>query len=230
MTHNGHRERLKKRFLTSPDSFEDHEILELILFYSIPRKNTNETAHALLERFNSIKGVLDASIENLMTVDNVGMNTAIYIRSLAKLLSRYEYEYVNNTRDRLLKSPASLTVFLKSLFIGTENETSYILLFDNAKKLVSCEKIGEGFSMEHTLSLRKIASCALSSNASCAILVHNHPNGRAFPSGDDLHATNRIKIMLDSLGVVLMEHFIIAQDDCVPILNKHFLRLLQEQS
>lgn len=220
MTHNGHRERLKKRFLCSPDSFEDHELLELILFYSIPRKNTNETAHALLSRFGSIKGVFDASIENLKSVNDIGENTAIYIKALAKLLSKYEY--TNNTKDGLLKSPASLTIFLKSLFIGTENEISYILLFDNAKKLITCEKTGEGFSMEHTLSLRKIASCAISSNASFAILAHNHPHGRAFPSGDDIHATNRIKIMLESFGVVLMEHFIIAQNDCVPILNKSY--------
>ena len=109
---------------------------------------------------------------------------------------------------------------MRSLFIGTQNETSYILLFDNSKKLITCEKIGEGFSMEHTLSLRKIVSSALSSNASFAILVHNHPNGRALPSGEDIHATNRIKILLESLGVSLMEHFIVAQNDCVPILNK----------
>lgn len=228
MTHDGHRERLKKRFLTSPDSFEDHELLELILFYSIPRKNTNETAHKLLNRFGSIKGVLDASIDALVEVDDVGQNTALYIKSIAKLLSKYET--AKSSKDGLLKSPVSLTAFLKSLFIGTENETSYVLLFDNAKKLITCEKIGEGFSMEHTLSLRKIASCALSSNATCAILVHNHPNGRALPSGDDIHATNRAKIILESLGVVLLEHFVIAQNDCVPILNKHFLKMLDEQS
>ena len=86
MTHDGHRERLKKRFLSSPDSFEDHELLEMILFYSIPRKNTNETAHKLLKKFGSIKGILDASIESLMTVDDIGPNSALYIKAISKLL------------------------------------------------------------------------------------------------------------------------------------------------
>ena len=218
MTHKGHRERLKKRFLNSPDSFEDHELLELILFYSIPRKNTNETAHKLLERFGSLKGILDASVDALVEVDNIGDNTALYIKAMAKLLSRYETN--KQKSDGVLKSPAALSAFLRSLFVGTQNECSFIVLFDNSKNLITYEKIGEGFSMEHTLSLRKIASCAISSNATSALLVHNHPNGRALPSGEDIHATNRIKQILESFGIILMEHFIVADNDCVPIMNK----------
>lgn len=217
MTHNGHRERLKKRFLCSPDSFEDHELLELILFYSIPRKNTNETAHKLLSRFGSIHGVFDASIEALIEVDDIGMNTALYIKAIANILLRYELDEQKSNEP--LKSPDALAAFLKSLFIGTQNECSYILLFDNSKRLITYEKIGEGFSMEHTVSVRKIISCAISSNASSAILVHNHPNGKAFPSGEDIHATNKIKSTLDSVGILLMEHFIVAEDKCAPIIN-----------
>ena len=227
MTHDGHRERLKKRFLNSPDSFENHELLELILFYAIPRKNTNETAHKLLARFGSVKGILDANIDALTEVEDIGPNAALYIKAIAKLLSKYEY--TERKGDGLLKTPATLSIFLRSLFIGTQNEASYILFFDNSKKLITCEKIGEGFSMEHTLSLRKIASSALSSNASFAILAHNHPNGRALPSGEDIHATNRIKSLLESLGVSLMEHFIVAQDDCVPILNRNSAIMLNKE-
>ncbi len=217
MTHDGHRERFKNRFLSSPESFEDHELLELILFYAIPRKNTNETAHKLLNRFGSIKGVLDASIEALCDVDDIGPNSALYIKAIAALVLRYGNS--DTKSDGLLKSPITLSSFLKNLFIGTENEISYILLFDNSKRLITCEKIGEGFSLEHTLSLRKITSCALSSNAVSAILVHNHPNGKAFPSGEDIHATNRIRLMLESLGITLMEHFIVAGNECLPIIN-----------
>ena len=219
MTHDGHRERLKKRFLNSPDSFENHELLELILFYAIPRKNTNETAHKLLDRFGSVKGILDANIEALVEVDDIGPNVALYIKALAKLLSKYEY--TEKKSDGILKTPATLNIFLKSLFVGTQNETSYLLLFDNSKKLLLCEKVGEGYSMEHTLSLRKIASSAISSNAAFAILAHNHPGGKAIPSGADIQATNRIKSLLESLGVVLMEHFIIADDECASILSKN---------
>lgn len=221
MTHDGHRERLRSRFLNSPDSFEEHEILELVLFYSIPRKNTNEIAHRLLKRFGSIKGVLDASIDALTEVKDVGIKTALHLKSVAKLLSRYIVS--EQKSDGLLKSPAALAIFLNSLFIGTQNESSYILLFDNSKRLICCEKLGEGFSIEHTISLRKAVLSALASNATSAILVHNHPNGKAFPSGDDLHATTKAKMILESLGITLMEHFIVADDECRPIINGRHL-------
>ena len=217
MTHDKHRERLRNRFLNAPDSFEEHELLELILFYSIPRKNTNETAHKLLNRFGSVKGILDANIDALVEIDDVGIYTAIYIKALAKLVSKYGIR--EKKSDGLLKSPAELSNFLRSLYIGTQNESSYILLFDNSKRLIICEKIGEGFSMEHNISLRKAVSSALNNNATSAILVHNHPNGKAFPSGEDIHATNKAKMILEALGVVLMEHFIIANDECRPIIN-----------
>ena len=217
MTHDGHRNRLRTRFLKSPDSFEDHELLELILFYSIPRKNTNEIAHKLLARFGSLKGVLDASIEALTEVDDIGVNTAIYIKSMAKMVLKYTSS--EQKSDELLKSPATLSAFLKHLFIGTQTEISYVLLFDNSKRLILCEKIGEGFSAENTASLRKIVSSAIANNAVSVILVHNHPNGKAFPSSEDIHATNKAKMVLEAIGVVLMEHFIVAENECRPILN-----------
>ena len=217
MTHDKHRERLRNRFLNSPDSFEDHELLELVLFYSIPRKNTNEVAHSLLNRFGSVKGVLNANIEALTEVEDVGIKTALYLKSIAKLVSKYSVS--EQKSDGLLKSPAAISSFLKSLFIGTQNESSYILLFDNSKRLITCEKIGEGFSMEHNISLRKAVQSALTNNAASAILVHNHPNGKAFPSGEDIHATNRAKMILESLGITLMEHFIVTETECRPIIN-----------
>lgn len=217
MTHEGHRERLRERFATSPDSFEDHELLELILFYSIPRKNTNEIGHNLLNRFGSIKGVLDANIEALTEIDDIGKNTAIYLKAISRLVLKYTLS--EQKEDELLKSPATLVTFLKTLFIGTQNEMSYLLLFDNSKKLLACEKIGEGFSTEHNVSIRKATNLAISSNAVSAILVHNHPNGKAIPSREDISATNIFKMVFDNLGITLMEHFIIAGDQCMPIMN-----------
>lgn len=219
MTHDGHRKRLRTRFITSAESFEDHELLELILFYAIPRKNTNEIAHRLLLRFGSLKGVLDASAQALTDVEDIGESTAIYIKAISALVLKYHIS--EQKSEDLLKTPDALATFLKSLFIGTQNESSYILLFDNSKRLIICSKIGEGFSMEHTLSMRKAALTAITSNATSAILVHNHPNGRAFPSGDDIHATNKAKMILEALGITLMEHFIVANDECRPIINSH---------
>jgi DNA repair protein RadC len=217
MIHDGHRDRLRDRFLTSSDSFEDHEILELLLFYSIPRKNTNEIAHKLLLRFGSIKGILDANIDALAEIDDIGPKSAIHIKAISKLILKYHISEQKN--DGLLKSPATLSAFLKALFIGTQNETSYILLFDNSKRLITCEKISTGISTEQTLSLRTITFTSLANNATSVILVHNHPNGQAFPSREDILATNKAKMVLEALGITLMEHFIVAEDKCRPIIN-----------
>ena len=221
MTHDGHRRRLRGRFLTSPDSFEEHEILELILFYSIPRKNTNEIAHNLMDRFGSIKGILEADINALTDVKDVGEKTALHIKAIAKLLSKYTIS--KQKSDGLLKSPTALSVFIKSLFIGTQNEISYILLFDTSKRLITCEKIGEGISMEHNLALRKAVLSAITSNATSAILVHNHPNGKAIPSRDDIYATNKARMILESLGITLMEHFIVADNETCQVINQKSL-------
>ena len=143
-THAEHRKRLRARFLAAPESFEDHELLELLLFYSIPRINTNEIAHDLISRFGSLKGVVDASLSSLQTVKGVGENSALYLRAIAELLFRYERASCDV--EAPLSSAASLGKYLRSLFVGTESEISYILLFDTAKRLLLCEKLSTGYS------------------------------------------------------------------------------------
>ena len=218
MVHDGHRERLRNRFLAAPSSFEDHELLELLLFYAVPRKNTNELAHKLLERFGSIKGVIDAGIPALKTIDAIGDNSAIFFRAMAEALLRYEK--CDHKTTSIMSSYDTLSKYLKSLFVGTENEISYIILLDSSKNLITCEKIAEGYSCGNVMSTRQLIALALNNNAACAILVHNHPGGRAVPSREDFYSTNIIKSTLNNLGITLLEHFIVEGDECVPIINK----------
>ena len=217
--HSNHRERLRARFLSSPDSFEDHELLELILFYSIPRVNTNETAHALLDRFGSLKGVLDAGLPALKSVNGIGENSAIYLRAISELLLRYER--ANAKVDSPLRSKPELAAYLRSLFVGTESEISYVIMFDASKRVILCQKLSEGYSAGNVISMREIVSLALNSNAAGMILAHNHPSGKAIPSGEDIEATNLIRGMLDKLGVQLIDHFIVAGKEVRPIINYH---------
>ena len=190
--HDGHRERLRNKFITSPDSLEDHELLELLLFYAIPRCNTNETAHDLIDRFGSLQGVLDANLSSLVGVKDVGNKTALYLRVVSEVLSRYER--ASHELSGQIDTYAELGDYLRSLFVGTENEQTFLLLFDNSKRLILCEKIGEGYSSGNVISMRDIAYLALSNNAAGVVLAHNHPNGRATPSGEDIMATNRLKV------------------------------------
>ena len=218
MVHDGHRERLRTRFLSSPSSFEDHELLELLLFYAVPRKNTNELAHKLLDRFGSIKGVIDAGLPALKTIDDIGDNSAIFFRAIAEALLRYER--CERKTTSIMSSYDTLSKYLKSLFVGTENEISYIILMDSSKNLITCEKISEGYSCGNVMSTRYLTTLALNNNAACAILAHNHPGGRAIPSREDFYSTSIIKSTLNNLGITLLEHFVVEGDECVPIINK----------
>jgi DNA repair protein RadC len=217
-THSDHRERLRTRFLNAPESFEDHEILELILFYAIPRVNTNETAHNLIERFGSLKGVLDAEYTALMGVDGMGKSSALYMRAISELLIRYERSNID--KRALLNTPEVLHAYLRSLFVGTEREMTYLILLDNSMRLLRCDKVGDGYSVSNDIVVRNIISLALNNNAAGAILVHNHPNGKAIPSGEDIMITNHLEWLMRQMSITLIQHFIIAENKCVPILSK----------
>ena len=221
-THENHRERLKKRFLNSPESFEDHELLELILFYAIPRVNTNETAHNLLRRFGSLKGVLDAEYMSLVGVEGMGKSSALYMRAISELLIRYERSNVD--KRALLNTPDVLRAYLHSLFVGTEREMTYLILLDNSMRLLRCDKVGDGYSVGNEIVARNILSLALNNNAAGAILAHNHPNGKAIPSGEDIFVTNHIEWLMRQMGITLIQHFIIAEGKCAPILSKESSR------
>ena len=218
MNHDGHRERLKNKFLSAPSSLEDHEILELLFFYAIPRKNTNEIAHNLLNRFGSIKGVFDAGIPATKQIDGVGDGASLYLRVISETIARYEKSEQKNVQ-RPLESHLALRNYLTSLFVGTENEITYLLLFDAQKVLICCDKISEGYSCGNTVSMRDITLSAIANNAASAILVHNHPNGRTIPSGEDIATTNVVRSVLNSVGINFIDHFIVAGNDCRPILN-----------
>ena len=217
MLHDGHRERLRERFFTSPESFADHELIELLLFYSITRQNTNESAHELLNKFGSIKGILDAGFPALVTTEGIGEKSALFIRVISELLSRYEKEKFYSKTP--LESPIVLSSFLKSLFVGTTNEQTYLLCFDSSKKLILYKKIAEGYSCGNIISAREIAAIATANNAAGIILAHNHPNGKAIPSGEDIKTTNILKSALETLCITFIEHFIVTDTQCCPIMN-----------
>lgn len=215
--HDGHRERLRSRFLASPSSFEDHELLELLLFYVFPRVNTNEIAHDLLNRFGSIKGVLDAGIPALTQVNSIGDKAALFIRVVSETLSRYKVDEVDIRNP--LESYDALSLYLRNLFVGTENEITYVLLFDSKNRLILSSQIAEGYSCGNVISMREMVQLATSSNAASIILAHNHPHGKAIPSREDLAVTNNVNTVMALMGINFIDHFIIADNECMPILN-----------
>ncbi len=215
MIHDGHRGRLRKKFMSGA-SLEDHEILEAVLFSSIPRANTNDLAHHLLERFGSLRDVFDANASALQDVEGIGPSSAFLIRLISECISRYSLEG-QDTRN-LLNDRIRLEEYLRALFIGCDYEKAMILFFNASGRLIETHPLGEGEVNLVHLSTRQILTAATQSNAASAILVHNHPSGMLFPSDKDLAATMRIADALKSVQVDLIDHFIVVGNQCRPIL------------
>ena len=212
--HSGHRERLRSRFLKEGlDNFEEVNALELLLFYCIPRKDTNELAHALLDHFGSFHQVLDATPDELMTVPGIGEGTATFLPLIASACRYYRVNQASNMKA--LDTIEKCGDYLVNYFHGRKNETIMLLCLDAKCKRIVCREIAEGSVNSASISARRVAEIALSVNATSVILAHNHPSGVALPSTDDINTTKLIAKSLRAVDIVLTDHIIVAEDDYV---------------
>ena len=216
--HAGHRERLRERSARSGlDDFADHEILELLLTYAIPRVDVNEQAHALVERFGSVAGALDALPEELCAMDGIGPGAARFLTLLPSVFRRYE---LNKTDPGTpLDTVAKLGDYLHALYTGLAVERVYVLLLDNSLRLTDCILMGEGSVNCSSFTVRNVAELALRKHAAAVVLAHNHPRGLAIPSGADIDVTQAVETALESVGVPFLEHMIVTENNCAPILR-----------
>lgn len=219
--HDNHRERMRRRFLAGGlDGFADHEALELLLYYAIPRRDTNPIAHALMDRFGSLAGVFSAPVEALEQVEGVGENAAVLLR-LAPLVIR-KARLTEARRELILNSRESIGAYLLELFSQERNEAVYQICLDRKGKLLSCKRLGEGSASAVNLDIRKLVENALLSSASSVVLAHNHPSGIALPSDADRAATAQAGAVLKSVGVRLVDHIIVADGDFVSFSDSGF--------
>lgn len=215
--HSGHRNRFKAKFRKGI-YFEDHELLELALYYSIPRCDTNATAHMLMNRFGSLRGVFSASEAELCAVDGIGENSALLIRVIAEIISRVKLNDCNT--KKLLSSDRELEKFVSALFFSTPVEETHVILFDKKDRFISSECIGKGDAIGSPVNLRKLINVAKEKNASSIILAHNHINGLPLPSERDEEVTRTIAMALESNNINFIEHYVVANDRCYPIIHK----------
>ena len=221
--HAGHRQRLKERFLKDGlDNFEEHQVLELLLFYGIPQRDTNEIAHELIRHFGSLSRVLEASPEELSKVKYVGDNVTTLFK-LITAVARY-YQVSCAMREEILPTIESCGKYLVPFFYQRPNETVFLLCLDAKCKVLCCEKVGEGGINSAGVPVRKIVELALKNNASAAILAHNHPSGVAVPSGEDVQTTRRVAMALDAVEVVLVDHIVVADQDWVSMAQSGLYR------
>ena len=217
--HKGHRKKLKNRVLTHGLAGEaPHTILELLLFYGIPYKDTNPIAHELLDRFGSLSGVLRAGVEELKSVKGMTENAALLLHLILPVYAAYE--------DDLLRTPtlpettAQIVEYMRPKLIGGTTEKAYLICVGANGKLLGLRKICEGDLSSAALDLRALAAAVLETKAQDAILIHNHPNGIAAPSLQDVEATKQVFSFLEQMKVRLLNHIILTEDDYCSMVDK----------
>ena len=219
LPHEGHRQRLKNRFLSSSlESFEPHNILELLLFYSVPRQDTNELAHSLIDRFGSLRGVFDADFNDLIEVKGIKENSATLIKLIPQIAKAYMLD--EDLSDCVLDTVDKVGEYLVKLYIGSTKETIYVLLFDPSFKLLNTVKLTEGSINSAAIDPRKIFEEVTKVNASMFVLAHNHPHGHAVPSMEDIETTMMLSSAFEMFSVDLLEHFVVGGDKFFPIIRE----------
>lgn len=212
--HDGHRSRLKKQFAENGlDSFSDHMVLELLLFYAIPRQDTNALAHELINHFGSLEGVFDATEDELMKVCGVGENAATLIRLIPAISRRCAVNAAKSCVE--LHSSDEAGAYLMPRFLYERDEVFLAVCLDARGRILCCKELSRGVVNNTEVSIRKITELALAKNAAGVIIAHNHTGGFAMPSAEDEYATNSIKKTLKRMNIELVDHIIVAGNDFI---------------
>ena len=219
--HDGHRQRVKRRFLAlGAEGMDDHQLLELLLFYAVPRQDTNETAHRLLKHFGSLQNVLHASPEELTAVEGVGENAALLLRLTGDVSLRARCSALP---QKILNSPDRTGAYFMELLTGQKRELLYQVCLDGKGKLLTCRCIAKGTVSASAVHVRQVVENALLSNASVVVLAHNHPSGVALPSENDRAVTLWVRDALKAMDIQLLDHIIVADGDYVSMNQSGYL-------
>ncbi len=209
--HEGHRQRLKKRFLDEGlASFQDHEVLELLLFYAIPQGDTNPIAHRLIEKFSSVKGVFDAPLEELCTVKGVGNHVAVFLKTLPAFSQFYQSLAVRD--KKMLMTSFDAGQFVTGMIGSLTKEVFALTCLDAQRRVIAFEIVEEGTVSQSNVSPRKVVECAVRHNASQIILAHNHPSGTLCASESDRILTSRLCNILEEMDIAVIDHIIAVPD------------------
>lgn len=213
-THEGHRQRMKERFLTGGlDAFSDHEIVELLLFYALPYRNTNDLAHRLVAQFGGWTQVLDAHYDDLLTVPGVTPHVATLLNLAGQSARRYHRDMTGAVTH--LFSTAALIRHVLPWFLGQKNERVVLVCLDNKRKHLNTSCLFEGSVNSSQFNIREAVQQALRDNATQIVLAHNHPNGFAFPSTADVETTRRVIEVFRPLDVRVIDHLVVSEGDCL---------------
>lgn len=223
MEHDGHRQRMRERYLKQGlDGFAQHETLELMLFYAIPQKNVNPIAHALIDRFGSLHGVINASPKQLMQVEGIGEYAATYLSMYAQVNRQAEMSRVS-TRVKLSSRKAAVNYCIR-LLEGEKRELFYAICLNGQMETLGCALIAKGSLSDVPAYPRLVMEAALIHNAHGVLLCHNHPGGTVAPSQADVEATATLSELLGQVEVTLIDHIIVAETNALSMVRNGFIR------
>ncbi len=209
--HEGHRERVREKFKQNGlDGFSAHEVLELLLFYSCPRGDTNATAHRLMERFGSLSAVLEAPYEELKAVEGIGDAAATLMSLVPQLFRAYTADKASKVT--VLDSVEAVVAFLRPRFFGLTTEHIGLLCLDITGRVNNFTFLSSGSLKIAQVDVRKAAQTALRNNAESVILAHNHPGGLPNPSQADLETTKTLIRTFQAINIRVTDHVIFSDD------------------
>lgn len=215
--HKGHRKRLKETYIkTGIDGLPPHVILELLLFFGIPLKDTNEIAHELINKFGSLPGVLSADKESLQSVKNMTENAAILIN----LVSEISKMYITDSfpKKQPYDTNKKLEEYIIPQFLHSQYEKTLLVLLDKEDRIVSCHWISEGTGKASDINTAKVVKLANSANVSKVVIAHNHPDNSK-TSAEDIVTAKKLAYHLDAVGIELVESFVVSEDKAFGILE-----------
>lgn len=209
--HSGHRKRVKANVIKNGFSqLEEHKLLELMLFYSIPREDTNELAHKLINHFGSFEDIFKADINQLKKVSGVGENTAVMIAAMGEAF--YRLSKAKPVKKRVYKTTDDLKELAVSLLSGEKSEKVVLICLDAKKALKRYAVISEGDEVSSEIDMKEVVKNIVDSDSSIAVLAHNHPASSAEPSVYDIDSTRMVCVTLRKIGYALADHIIVGEN------------------
>lgn len=224
--HDGHRERLRARFAEHGlESFNELNALELLLCYAIPRRDTNEIAHRLLDAFGSLSGVFQASMQELTSIPGIGENAATLILMVPQIVKKSHVSKAKETK--IIRNSTDAGNYLLPYFLDEPDEIVMMLCLDNKRAVICCREMGRGVVNCVDANIRRMVETALKVKTTTVIVAHNHPNGVALPSREDDNFTRTLYRSLGLLGITLEDHIIVANDEFVSLADSGVMHLFK---
>lgn len=225
--HGGHRDRIIKKFIKHPESFCEHELVELLLFFAVPRIDTNPLAHRLVDAFGSVSKIFSASSAELMTVDGVGEKVAAFISLISKFISVVDKQSVV---DKTMMSPDFIKKEVIKSFSNMTEEKIIMFFLDDKFKLKTKMVVSGGDEKSVSIDVTRLGEALVAVKPKYALIAHNHPSGIALPSRQDDNTTERVGVVCAVHGVALIDHIIVSGEETFSYFSNGRLDKIKKES